>query len=870
MSASPDAGPAPVDSLSEKAARLELARLAQEIKYHDVLYHDKAQPVISDADYDTLVARNRAIEERFPHLIRKDSPSRRVGARPTGRFAKVRHARPMLSLDNAFSEGEVAEFLNRIRRFLSLEPDEEIALSVEPKIDGLSAALRYEQGRLVIGATRGDGETGEDITRNLLTLADIPERLRGDAPDIAEIRGEVYMSRADFLALNQKQEEAGKPVFANPRNAAAGSLRQLDPGITAARPLRFFAYGWGEMSDLPFDSQWQALQQFEAWGLPINPLAARVSGLDAALALYRDLEAERAHLDYDIDGIVYKIDRLDWQQRLGQVSRSPRWAIAHKFPAEKAQTVVQKIEIQVGRTGALTPVARLAPVSVGGVVVQNATLHNEVEIRRLDIREGDTVVIHRAGDVIPKITEVIKEKRPGNSKIYSFPHKCVSCGSPAIREISPTTGKEEATRRCIGGLSCPAQIKEQLIHFVSKLAFDIEGIGPKNIEELLNRGVIRQPADFFTLEEGNKNIKMESWRGFGEKSVSLMFNSIRERNTIDFNRFLYALGIRHIGENTAKLIANKYVEYDFFHNSAMKANIVRKNLWIDNLNNNILYNFFEKSYITAKLSEDWLEIEGIFRSLQTKINISIKNIEITKGIGPILGKKFVYDVMKSLCDKGVKVNDILTIKNNIKLPKRLHNIVKKNNIDIDIIKNYFTSCILTIISSWDECINEICDRVLNVQRLDRINEIINYLDWTKSMNSISSLEKDLARELVDINGIGDASAFSILNFYVVPNNLLAIENLRKYVRIRDAEILEKGSLSGKTLVFTGTLEHMSRNEAKARAESLGARVANSVSKITDLVIAGPGAGSKLKAASEHGVKVIDEDGWLAMLAEIER
>ena len=489
--------PTPVDRLTEGEAAAELERLAGEIAHHDALYYRQDQPEISDAEYDALRERNAAIEARFPHLIREDSPSARVGAEPVETFGKVMHSVPMLSLGNVFDDEGVRDFLERIRRFLGLETVEGLAFTAEPKIDGLSITLRYEKGRLVQGATRGDGYQGENVTANVRTIADIPKAIKSKSfPDPFEVRGEIYMSRAAFQRLNEGQAERGERTFANPRNAAAGSLRQLDPAITASRPLQFFAYGWGEAPKLPADTQWGIYRAMAEWGFPLNPLAKLTNSVEEMLDTYRDIESGRAGLDYDIDGVVYKLDRLDLQQRLGFVSRSPRYAVAHKFPAEKATTILRDIEIQVGRTGALTPVAKLEPVTVGGVVVQNATLHNEDEIARKDVRIGDTVIVQRAGDVIPQILGVVEAKRPKGAKRFSFPTVCPACGSHAVREVNPTTGKEDVVRRCTGGLICPAQRVERLKHFVSRNAFDIEGLGEKQIKELVRRSDHPVPARY--------------------------------------------------------------------------------------------------------------------------------------------------------------------------------------------------------------------------------------------------------------------------------------------------------------------------------------------------------------------------------------
>jgi DNA ligase (NAD+) len=712
----------PVEKLTAAEAAKELERLAAEIAEHDRRYHGEDKPTITDAEYDALRNRNLAIEQRFPKLIRADSPSQRVGAKPSAKFAKVIHAKPMLSLDNAFDDEDVHDFAVRVRRFLGLKEDDDLTITAEPKIDGLSASLRYEDGVFVQGATRGDGAEGEDITANLRTIHDIPLRLKSKVPEIFEVRGEVYMAHADFAALNKRQEKEGKPLFVNPRNTAAGAVRQLDPAITAARPLHFFAYAWGEASEIPAKTQWDMLQAFKAWGLPVNPLIKRCKTVEDVLEFYKGIEEKRASLGYDIDGVVYKVNRLDLQERLGFVSRSPRWAIAHKFPAEQAQTVLHDIEIQVGRTGKLAPVAKLKPVTVGGVVVQNATLHNEDEIARKDVRIGDTVVIQRAGDVIPQIVRVITEKRPRGAKPYEFPHKCPACGSHAVREVDEKTGKEDVDRRCTGGLICPAQAVERLRHFVSRDAFDIEGLGGTYIELFHDKGLLKEPADIFTLKPARVSDVLSAHRaalsaerrekeGKGEplkktkakdekddKVVENLMAAIDRRREISLDRFINALGIRHVGETTARLIARTYHSWDTF--AAVMA------------------------------------------------------------------------------------------------------------------------------------------------------------------------QKNAAEELESIEGIGETVAEAIRDFFDEPHNRKAVAHLLKEVTVLDvAAPKNTGSpIAGKIVVFTGTLEKMTRQEAKARAESLGAKVSGSVSKKTDLVVAGPGAGSKLTDAQKFGVDVIDEDGWLELVA----
>jgi DNA ligase (NAD+) len=557
-------------------AKAELRRLAKIIQHHDQLYYQKDAPEISDADYDELRRRNAAIEARFPHLVRADSPSRRVGTAPAGGFAKVTHPKPMLSLDNAFDDADVRAFFQSVRNFFRAPEDlarvaeDTIEIMAEPKMDGLSASIRYEGGRLVRAATRGDGVTGEDVTANVRTLATVPKRLQGSGwPDVIEVRGEVYMERDGFFALNAEREAAGEPVFANPRNAAAGSLRQLDPTVTARRPLKFFAYAWGE-TNRPFaKTHEQALECLKSWGLPVNPLSRLCRGVDAVLAFHREMAAGRAALPYDIDGVVYKVNDLDLEERLGFASRAPRWAIAHKFPAQQAETVLRKIEIQVGRQGSLTPVAFLEPITVGGVVVQRATLHNEDEIARKDIREGDTVVIQRAGDVIPQVVSVVKERRPAGSRPYRFPDRCPICGSLAVRE------EDEAVRRCTGGLICEAQAVERLKHFVSRDAFDIEGLGAKHVAEFREDKLIQTPGDIFRLDAA----RIAGREGWGETSARKLVDAINARRTISLDRFIYALGIRQVGQATAKLLARHYRTFSRWRDAMQKAQDREGDAW---------------------------------------------------------------------------------------------------------------------------------------------------------------------------------------------------------------------------------------------------------------------------------------------------
>jgi DNA ligase (NAD+) len=706
----------PVDLLTESEAAAELERLAKEIAGHDRRYYAEDAPTVSDADYDALRIRNASIEARFPELVREDSPSLKVGTAPSGVFGKVVHAVPMLSLDNVFSDEDVRDFVTSVRRFLALPADRELVFTAEPKIDGLSMSLRYENRRLVTAATRGDGTTGENVTANIRTIAEIPETLPADAPEVVEVRGEVYMRRDDFFALNQRMAETGR-VFANPRNSAAGSLRQLDPEVTRQRPLRFFAYAWGDASAPLGKTQYEVVKRFGEWGFQVNSLMTRCDTVEAMLEHYHRIEAERAEIPYDIDGVVYKVDRLDLQERLGFRSRSPRWATAHKFAAEKAMTVLNGIDIQVGRTGAMTPVARLEPVTVGGVVVTNATMHNEDYIRGIgnsgqpiregrDIRIGDTVIIQRAGDVIPQIVDVVLEKRPADAVPYEFPHTCPACGSHAVRE------EGEVVRRCTGGLICPAQAVERLRHFVSRNAFDIEGLGEKQIEFFFQSDdpalQVRSPADIFTLKERQRDslTKLENVDGFGAVSVKKLFAAIDERRRVEFSRFLFALGIRHVGETNAKRFARHFLSFEAFR----------------------------------KLAEEAVMPEG----------------------------------------KGDPGN-----------------------------------------TAW--------------------------------------------QELNNINGIGSIVAGAVVEFFNEDHNRQVLDALLKEVTPVDEEPVgtTDSPVAGKTVVFTGALEKMSRDEAKAMAEKLGAKVAGSVSKKTDLVVAGPGAGSKLKLATELGIEVIDEDAWFA-------
>lgn len=683
----------PVDQLTQDQATQELANLQHEISHHDALYYQKDQPELTDADYDQLRQRNHAIEKRFPHLKRADSPSDKIGAAPLAAFAKVKHAVPMLSLSNAFDDQDIHDFYDRIRRFLNLNDNEQIDLVAEPKIDGLSASLLYENGKLLLAATRGDGYEGENITQNMKTLRDVPHQLSGTTiPARIEIRGEVYMTKNDFLKLNETRIQNNENIFANPRNAAAGSLRQLDATITAARPLHFFAYAIGDTSQKIAPTHWGMIEQIKNWGFAINPLSQQTRNEKETLDFYQSINNQRAQLPYDIDGVVYKINRLDWQERLGFVARAPRWAIAHKFAAEQAQTTLKDIIIQVGRTGALTPVAILEPVNVGGVMVSRATLHNEDEINRKDVRVGDTVILQRAGDVIPQILKPVLEKRPSNAQKFIFPTTCPVCGSHAIRE------QDEVVIRCTGGLICPAQNLERLKHFVSRNAFDIEGLGTKHIENFKNLNLIKTPADIFELHTHRDQIlTLEGW---GEQSVENLITAIDQRRTVALDRLIYALGIRQIGQATAKLLAQQY--------------------------------------------GDWQNLKTALHAAQNRESAEYET-------------------------------------------------------------------------------------------------------------------------LLNMDQIGESMAHDLLEFFAEPHNQEMLDALEKHLTITPAEKPKTDTpIAGKTIVFTGTLEKMSRAEAKSRAETMGAKVAGSVSAKTDFVVVGADAGSKAKKAAELNLKILSEDEWLQL------
>ena len=688
----------PVNELTKEQAAAELALIAREIAKHDIRYYQEDAPIISDAEYDALKARNFDLERYFPSLVLPDSPSNKVGAAPASGFAKVIHAVPMLSLDNAFTAEDIHDFYNRIRRFLNLSEQDVVEVVVEPKIDGVSFSARYEFGRLSTASTRGDGNVGEDITRNLQTIDALPNSLMGDPPPVLEVRGEVYITKNDFFAMNHLHKERGDKLFSNPRNAAAGSLRQLDSSIAAKRPLRLFAYAWGAVEKAAWSTQIDFLDLLKTWGFPVNPLTHLCKTVDESLEVYEHILNQRATLPYDIDGVVYKVNRTDWQNRLGLVSRAPRWATAHKFPAERAQTILQDIQIQVGRTGSLTPVAHLQPVTVGGVVISRASLHNEDEITRKDIRIGDTVVVQRAGDVIPQVIEVIMERRANNAQIFKFPDYCPACGSIAVRE------EGQAARRCSAGLVCPAQAVERLKHFVSRNAFDVEGLGGKNIEALFKEGLLTNPAEIFALQRRDKdaNKPLETLEGWGKISVRKLIESIDSRRTIPLERLIYALGIQQVGQSTAKLLAQHYIT----------------------------------------------------------------------------------------------------------------------------------------IEAWEQALLAAQDK-----------------------------ESSAYHDLVGINSIGTAVADDLLTFYAETHNREILDKLKDELTVESYQQpnTDSSPITGKTIVFTGSLETMTRSEAKAGAQTLGAKVAGSVSNKTDLVVAGTGSGAKRRVAEELGVKVFSELEYLSLI-----
>lgn len=780
MTKKPSLHPASVEELTPIEARAEHARLHEEIAAHDRRYYQEDTPTVSDADYDALRRRYEELERVFPELATAESLTKKVGAKPSEKFAKVKHSIRMYSLDNAFTDDDLIGFVGRVRRFLSLADDVPMNFTAEPKIDGLSCSLRYEKGQLVQAATRGDGDEGENVTQNVLTINEIPRVLRKPAPDVLEVRGEVYMSHADFDLLNERQQILGQKVFANPRNAAAGSLRQLDPRITASRPLHFFPYAWGEVSALPAKTQFDMLSEFEALGFKKHQLVERCSSISKMLNYYKSLEAWRSTLGHDIDGVVYKVDDIALQERLGFVSRAPRWAIAHKFPAERATTCLQKIEIQVGRTGALTPIARLQPVTVGGVVVSNATLHNEDYIKDKDIRVGDTVVVQRAGDVIPQIVEVVKEK-PRGAKQYEFPHVCPRCGSAALREIDERTGEADVVRRCTGSLVCPAQAIERLRHFASRNAMDIEGLGDKQIEYLFDEGLIKTASDIFTLarRDAHMSPRLAAREGYGETSVRNLLAAIEARRKVPINRFIYALGIRHVGETNAVSIARVYPDVGGLRDAARKAAKARP----------------------GPKYRELMAIPGIGNKRREAVISYFSRQGRTKG-------------------RFEKPSEIELTPKELSRPVRLE--------------------------------------------LDR-----HYGSWANFEESmIAAVGEQPGESYLRLSDVeGPVVADSLIDFFSEPHNLEELEKLIRLLLVVPLEAVRSDTeIAGKTIVFTGTLQRMSRSEAKSVAERLGAKVASSVSAKTDLIVAGPGAGSKLAEAQKHGIETIDEDAWLRLVS----
>ena len=771
----------PVADLTESEAADELTALADEMAAHDLRYHQRDAPTISDADYDALKQRNLEIEDRFPHLIRENSPSLRVGAARSEQFSAVEHGVPMLSLDNAFADEEAIDFDVRIRRFLRLTADETVGYTAEPKIDGLSCSIRYEGGVLVQAATRGDGRVGEDVTQNVRTIADIPKRLSGAGwPEVIEVRGEVYLGHEAFATLNAAATEAGQKTYANPRNAAAGSLRQIDPKITAARPLAFFAYAWGFHSAPFAKTQWEALQLLKAWGFATTPQSERVENAQGLLAAYARMEAVRPKLGFDIDGVVYKTDRLDWQQRLGFVTRTPRWAVARKFPAERARTVLEAIDIQVGRTGAITPVARLRPVTVGGVVVVNATLHNADEIARKGLRVGDTVILQRAGDVIPQIVSVVEDE-PRGPAAFEFPTHCpCALATPLARETT-AAGAETVVRRCTGEFACPFQRLAHLRHFVARRAFDIEGLGEKQLTLFSEQGWVTTPADIFRLHE--KREEMLALDRFGETSVANLIESIETRRDIALDRFIYGLGIRHVGETTSLALARH------FETAAAFVAI-------------------SKAAAGQMAGPTYAELSDL------------------DGLGP--------SAVQAVVDFA-RADQALLIPADLSPDSHLHLAISK----------------------------------LNAKA--RAALVARFGDWATfdaaARQAAAETPGEAFLEVAGVDAVGVVAARMIGEFFGEDHNLSLVDSLLAELRVTPAERPKTDTaVAGKTIVFTGALEKMTRDEAKAQAEGLGAKVSGSVSKKTDIVVAGPGAGSKLKTATDLGIQVMTEDEWLALVA----
>jgi DNA ligase (NAD+) len=771
----------PVADLTEAEAVEELTRLADEIAGHDIAYHQQDEPTVSDADYDALKRRNLAIEARFPHLVRENSPSLRVGAERAAQFQPVEHGVPMLSLDNAFSNEDAVDFDGKIRRFLRLSADETVAYTAEPKIDGLSCSIRYVNGELVQAATRGDGKVGEDVTQNVRTIAEIPKRLAGSGwPSEIEIRGEIYIGHEGFLELNAAAAEAGQKTYANPRNAAAGSLRQIDAKITATRPLRFFAYAWGRLSQPFAQTQWEALGKLKAWGFQTTPQSQRVENAQGLLDAYAQMEAVRPKLAYDIDGVVYKVDRLDWQQRLGFVTRTPRWAVARKFPAQQARTVLEAIDIQVGRTGAITPVARLHPVTVGGVVVVNATLHNADEIARKDVRVGDTVILQRAGDVIPQIVSVVLEERPKDARPFAFPTHCpCPLHTPLARETT-ASGAETVVRRCTGEFACPFQKLAHLRHFVSRRAFDIEGLGEKQLTAFSELGWISAPADIFRLHERREDLLALDRQG--ETSVANLLAGIDRRRDIDLDRFIYGLGIRHIGETTSLALARHFETAEAFVATAKAAS----------------------EQTAGALYAELSDLDG-------------------------LGPTAVEAVLAF-----ARARQPMLIPPEISLDEHLRLAIPRLN-------SKARAALATRFGDWAAF-------------------------EAAAAQAASETPGEAFLEVASVDAVGVVAARMIADFFGEDHNRALVDNLLAQLRVIPAERPKTDTaVAGKTIVFTGALEKLTRDEAKAQAERMGAKVSGSVSKKTDLVVAGPGAGSKLKAAAEFGIQVLSEDEWLALV-----
>ncbi|MFG1431031.1 NAD-dependent DNA ligase LigA [Xanthobacter sp. V2C-8] len=875
MTRTPSASTAPslrafaVEDLSADQAAREHKALATEIAGHDAAYYREDAPVVSDADYDALRRRYEEIEQRFPTLAGADSLSAKVGATPVEKFGKVTHQVPMLSLANAFSDTEVEEFVGRVKRFLGLGEGEEVAFTAEPKIDGLSCTLRYVNRRLEVAATRGDGAEGEDVTANVRTIAEIPQVLEGaDVPDIIDVRGEVYMAVADFEALNARQEAAGEKVFANPRNAAAGSLRQLDPAVTAARPLKFFAYAWGEAATLPAETQMGMVEAFARWGFATNPLTVVVRSARELVAHYHGIEERRATLGYDIDGVVYKVNALDLQRRLGFVSRSPRWAIAHKFPAQQAMTLLEDIEIQVGRTGALTPVAKLAPITVGGVVVSSATLHNEDEIQRKDIRIGDTVVVQRAGDVIPQVVRVLEERRPEGAVPYVFPTVCPVCGSHAVREVNPRTGRQDSARRCTGGVICAAQAIENLNHFVSKSAFDIDGLGEAQIQRFFEMKLIATPYDIFTLESRqiDGSINLLELDGYGEKSIYNLFKAINASRSIDLSKFIYSLGIRHVGSAAAKSIARHFMGSHEFFEYAKSITSYRRAVWVD-------YAHTMGSDFRSQKEEDenWTEIATLVRSARWHERHAWMDLFLTPGVGEIFSEQITRTTAAALgYEDPDKISDDQIIRSVSRGPfgrVRTQKAIYQSNI----MEKNFVDCVRKSINGSREAWATLQKNMKNRGYISEevIHNMKNWVNFSSISSSYILKEKLIGDEINRIEGIGDATTYSLLDFMSEEKNIYYISEIfcgNLGIEIKSEPLPAAASpVSGKTVVFTGSLEKMTRDEAKAMAERLGAKVAGSVSAKTDLVVAGPGAGSKLEKAQALGVKVITEDAWFELV-----